>query len=60
MLERELGFSATTIRTDYQFESVGDAVELTQFFFGDDLAQRVEQERLTILPECTGIWWRKV
>jgi hypothetical protein len=60
MLETELGFSATTIRTDYQFESVDEAVELTGFFFGNDLAQRVEQQQLTILPECTGIWWRKV
>ncbi len=57
-LENEHGFSATTLRTDYQFESVEEAVELTRFFFGDGLADRVQRENLTILPECTGIWWK--
>lgn len=54
------GFQHRWVRTDYQFESVAEGVELTQFFFGSDLAQRVEREQLTILPECTGLWWTRV
>jgi ubiquinone/menaquinone biosynthesis C-methylase UbiE len=56
-LEEEHGFSSTWIRTDYRFESLSEAEELTRFFFGDELADRVAREGLVILPECTGIWW---
>lgn len=56
-LEKEQGFSATWIRTDYQFESLDEARSLTSFFFGDDLATQVVQNNWIILPECTGIWW---
>lgn len=56
--EREHGFNHAWIRTDYQFESVAEASELTRFFFGEALAARVEREKMTILPECTGVWWR--
>lgn len=59
-LESEQGFSATWIRTDYQFSNVPEAEELTRFFFGDELANRVVSEGLLILPECTGIWWKQV
>ncbi len=57
-LENELGFQHTTIATDYQFASVAEAIDLTQFFFGDALAEKIKQQQLTILPEFTGIWWR--
>ena len=60
MLKNEFDFSHTYIRTDYQFDSVGEAEELTSFFFGDEFADRVEREKLTIVPECTGIWWLRV
>ncbi|MCO5204230.1 MAG: class I SAM-dependent methyltransferase [Anaerolineae bacterium] len=52
------GFQSTWIRTDYRFASVEEAEELTRFFFGDELGDRVSAEKLTILPECTGIWWQ--
>jgi len=58
-LEGEQGFSAMAIRTDYRFASLVEAEALTRFFFGDALAGRVRLENLVILPECTGIWWRK-
>ena len=48
----------TWIRTDYQFNSPEEAAHLTRFFFGDELADRILAEKLTILPECTGIWWQ--
>lgn len=58
-LETERGFSSTSIRTDYQFESLDEADRLTRFFFGDELADRVRRENWVILPENTGIWWRQ-
>lgn len=57
-LQNEHGFSFTWTRTDYQFASVGEAEQLTRFFFGDSLADRVVREGLLTLPECTGIWWK--
>jgi ubiquinone/menaquinone biosynthesis C-methylase UbiE len=57
-LEEERGFQMMWIRTDYRFESVGEADQLTRFFFGDSLADRILNEGLLVLPECTGIWWR--
>jgi len=60
-LEEEAGFSTTWIRTDYLFESVEQAREVTGFFFGEEMVEniiiRIDQ---AILPECTGIWWLHV
>lgn len=56
-LENEHGFTRQWIRTDYRFASLEEADELTRFFFGDDMADRVVAESLVTLPECTGIWW---
>lgn len=58
-LVAEQGFEHTWIRTDYQFSTVPEAAELTRFFFGDALADRIEHEQLLILPECTGLWWKR-
>src|SRR5687767_2482 len=54
------GFHNKWIRTDYQFESLDEAVDLAGFFFGAEMADRVRERRLVILPECTGVWWRKI
>lgn len=56
--QEQYGFQHRWIRTDYQFASVKEADELTRFFFGDALADKIRAENMTILPECTGIWWR--
>jgi ubiquinone/menaquinone biosynthesis C-methylase UbiE len=56
----ENGFENKWIRTDYRFESLEEAADLTGFFFGAEMAARVREERLIILPECTGVWWRKI
>ena len=56
-LEGELGFQTTWIRTDYRFASPAEGAYLTRFFFGEELAERIRRDELTILPECTGIWW---
>lgn len=54
------GFDSKWIRTDYRFESLEEAIELSRFFFGDELGDKVEQNRWVVLPECTGVWWRTI
>jgi ubiquinone/menaquinone biosynthesis C-methylase UbiE len=54
----EVGFQNKWIRTDYQFASVEEAADLAGFFFGEDMANRVRERQSTILPECTGVWWK--
>jgi len=58
--QEEHGFEYRWIRTDYQFASVGEADELTRFFFGDELADHIVDSNRVILPECTGLWWKRV
>lgn len=60
MLEDDYHFVGTALRTDYRFASPAEGQALLRFFFGDELADRVVAEALTILPECTGIWSRTV
>jgi uncharacterized damage-inducible protein DinB/ubiquinone/menaquinone biosynthesis C-methylase UbiE len=52
----EVGFRNTWIRTDYRFDSVEQAADLSGFFFGEEMAERIRRDQLTILPECTGAW----
>jgi len=62
-LEDEGGFSSTWIRTDCLFESLKEARELSTFFFGEEIVEKVimdASEGHVILPECTGIWWMNV
>ncbi|HUV16060.1 MAG TPA: class I SAM-dependent methyltransferase [Pelolinea sp.] len=54
------GFQSTWFRTDYQFNSHEEALTLSNFFFGSELAEKVAQNKWTILPECTGILWLKI
>ena len=54
------GFASKWIRTDYQFDSLEEAVELSRFFFGDELGDKVERNRWAVLPECTGVWWKRI
>ena len=56
----ENGFKNKWIRTDYQFESPEKASEIAGFFFGAEMKRRILQERMTILPECTGVWWLNI
>lgn len=54
------GFQSTWIRTDYLFQSTQEAIELSNFFFGGELAAKVENNQWTTLPECTGILWLEI
>ncbi|MCC7117297.1 MAG: methyltransferase domain-containing protein [Anaerolineales bacterium] len=56
----ESGFQNEIIRTDYQFASLAEAEELSRFFFGDELGERVVKNGWTTLPECTGVWRLKL
>ncbi len=56
----EAGFQNKWMRTDYQFESLEEAEYLSRFFFGDKLGDQVKQNNWVVLPECTGVWWRKL
>jgi SAM-dependent methyltransferase len=59
-LEGDLGFERTSLRTDYVFESPEAAAAGLGFFFGDAFAARILAERWARVPECTGIWSRRV
>lgn len=54
----EEGFQSNWLRTDFRFASLQEAQSLAEFFFGEDLAQKVKEKRWICLPECTGIFWR--
>jgi ubiquinone/menaquinone biosynthesis C-methylase UbiE len=58
-LEREWGFWRQTIRTDYVFASVEEAVTRTEFFFGPDLAGAIRTNGWARLPEWTGVWSKR-
>lgn len=59
-LEQDYGFSPSWIRLDYYFESVDEAKELTEFFFGNEVAEKVVTESLVQVPECAGVWTLQV
>jgi len=59
-LEDTWGFSRQTIRTDYQFASVAEAVARTEFFFGAELAERIKVNGWARLPEWTGVWRKRL
>jgi ubiquinone/menaquinone biosynthesis C-methylase UbiE len=52
----EHGYAKTWFRTDYHFADKAEARELTEFFFGKELADQFDSETL---PECTGLWWKR-
>jgi ubiquinone/menaquinone biosynthesis C-methylase UbiE len=52
------GFQSSWFRTDYQFKDLDEAVDLSSFFFGEELSNKVKDNRWTLLPECTGMFWK--
>lgn len=58
-LEGEWGFSREVLSTDYQFASVEQATEYTEFFFGPNLAEEIRARGWSRLPEWTGLWARR-
>jgi ubiquinone/menaquinone biosynthesis C-methylase UbiE len=56
----ETGFQNKWIRTDYKFDSVQECLKIAGFFFGDEMGNKIKQNNWTILPECTGVWWKQI
>jgi ubiquinone/menaquinone biosynthesis C-methylase UbiE len=56
----EVGFQNKWIRTDYKFGSLEEAENLSRFFFGNELGDKVKKNGWVILPECTGVWWKQL
>lgn len=59
-LENEWGFTRQEIQTDYQFDSLDDAIAHTEFFFGADLAAKIRANHWVRLPEWTGLWSKTI
>ena len=55
-LEEQVGLERSTLRTDYEFADASEAAEVLGFFFGPELAARVQARGDARVPECTGIW----
>lgn len=54
------GFTRSWIRTDYRFTDRAEAEASSKFFFGEEMIAKIrDDEQGVILPECTGIWWKK-
>jgi len=58
-LEKQLGFGARWVRTDYRFPSLAEARRLVELFFGQMVDYDLGPAGNVIVPECTGIWWKK-
>jgi SAM-dependent methyltransferase len=58
-LEGPRAFSSARIRTDYRFLSADEADRLTGLFFGERFACEPGPKGTAVLPECTGIWWKR-
>ena len=58
-LETRKGFEKKWVRTDYLFESLDRARALVEFFFGEMVEHEVLPSGEVMVPECTGIWWRR-
>lgn len=50
------GFTRSWIRTDYLFESVDDAADVLETFFGEAMGETVRAAGSARVPECTGIF----
>jgi len=59
-LENTWGFSRTEIQTDFQFETLAQSEYYAQFFFGQELANRVRKNHWLRLPEWTGLWFKRI
>jgi ubiquinone/menaquinone biosynthesis C-methylase UbiE len=51
------GFQRSWIRTDYKYRNQEEALDLTAFFFGEEMLKNIKLGPEPILPECTGIWF---
>ena len=58
---RDVGFCETWVRSDYLFKTREQAQKLIHFFFNDKMASSlIGTERGVVLPECCGIFYKKI
>lgn len=55
-LEHNYGFIRNAVSMDFRFQDLDEAIELTSFFFGPELAEKARANAWVILPEWGGIW----
>ena len=60
LLETEHGFTSRIVRTDFAFASNERAAETMGYFFGDDMERGVRARGTAVIPEFTGIWWKRL
>ena len=56
----ESGFARSAIRTDYRFASRSEGERITRAFFHREFEFVVGDDGAAILPECTGLWSRRL
>lgn len=59
-LEDDWGYKRKIIQTDYQFSNIEEAVNITEFFFGEDLANKIRHNGWARVPEWTGVWYKDI
>jgi SAM-dependent methyltransferase len=59
-MEGAFGMQREELRTDYRFESTAAAVEALEFFFGPELSAKIRASGSGIVPEWSGLWWKRV
>lgn len=53
-------YKMKSIRTDFKFSNMNEAIDLISFFFGENMVESIKKlDNSIILPECTGIWYKK-
>jgi len=57
-LENYCEFSRYEIATDYKFNSLDESMNLSKFFFGAELSDKVRRNNWICIPEWTGLWVR--
>ena len=60
LLEDKHGFQKKVISTDYKFPSNEEASRVMGFFFGDIMKESVKKRGSSVIPEFTGIWYKKL
>ena len=58
-LEVKYNFKCNIINTDYKFDSINEAIDLMSFFFDKEIGEEVKKRNSLIIPEFTGIWYKK-
>ena len=59
-LESVWRYDRITISTDFQYESIYDAISKTEFFFGSELTENIQSNNWDRIPEWTGVWHKKI